>query len=65
VRDSLLGEPPYDSNRRGSGSTKEEPKGADAWIMEGLGHFPMSQNPARFREYILPVLEKLRAAKPR
>jgi len=33
--------------------------------MEGLGHFPMSENPARFREYILPVLEKLRAVKPR
>ena len=29
--------------------------------MEGLGHFPMSENPARFREYILPVLYKIRA----
>jgi len=37
--------------------------GADAAIMEGLGHFPMSENPARFRDYILPVLGKLRAAR--
>ena len=26
--------------------------------MDGLGHFPMSEDPARFREYILPVLDK-------
>jgi len=28
--------------------------------MKELGHFPMSENPARFREYILPVLDKVR-----
>ena len=39
-------------------------KGANARIMEGLGHFPMSENPVRFREYILPVLDKIRAARP-
>jgi pimeloyl-ACP methyl ester carboxylesterase len=38
-------------------------KGADALIMEGLGHFPMSEDPERFREYVLPVLEKARAAR--
>ena len=27
--------------------------------MKELGHFPMSENPARFREYILPVLTKI------
>ena len=32
-----------------------------ARIMEGLGHFPMSENPARFDEYILPVLDTIRA----
>ena len=35
-------------------------KGAEAAIMDGLGHFPMSEDPARFRGYILPVLEQLR-----
>jgi pimeloyl-ACP methyl ester carboxylesterase len=28
-------------------------------VMEGLGHFPMSENPAQFRRYLLPVLEKI------
>ena len=31
-------------------------------IMTGLGHFPMSENPAQFRTYILPVLERIHAA---
>jgi hypothetical protein len=30
--------------------------------MREVGHFPMSENPAQFRRYILPVLEKIRAA---
>lgn len=29
-------------------------------IMEGLGHFPMSEHPEKFRNYLLPVLEKIR-----
>ena len=35
--------------------------GAEVTIMARLGHFPMSENPAHFRTYILPVLEKIRA----
>jgi len=34
--------------------------GAKVTIMKGIGHFPMSENPARFREYILPILEEIR-----
>jgi pimeloyl-ACP methyl ester carboxylesterase len=30
-------------------------------VMHGVGHFPMSENPAAFREHLLPVLEKVRA----
>jgi pimeloyl-ACP methyl ester carboxylesterase len=33
--------------------------GVEAEIMEELGHFPMSENPEKFREYILPVLKKV------
>jgi pimeloyl-ACP methyl ester carboxylesterase len=45
-------------------------RGAEAIIMERLGHFPMSENPEQFRRYILPVLEQIRtrvkvAATPR
>jgi pimeloyl-ACP methyl ester carboxylesterase len=42
--------------------------GAQAVIMPELGHFPMSENPERFRTHLLPVLERLRerlAAPPR
>jgi pimeloyl-ACP methyl ester carboxylesterase len=37
-------------------------KGAKFTKMERLGHFPMSENPSRFREYIAPVLEEIRTA---
>jgi len=35
--------------------------GAEAIIMRGLGHFPMSENPSKFRDYLLPVLQKIAA----
>ena len=28
--------------------------------MEKLGHFPMSENPVQFRQYIAPVLDQIR-----
>ena len=28
-------------------------------VMEGMGHFPMSENPELFRRYLLPVLDKI------
>jgi pimeloyl-ACP methyl ester carboxylesterase len=34
--------------------------GATFRMMPGLGHFPMSEDPQRFREYILPVLDEIR-----
>lgn len=38
-------------------------KGCEATIMDGLGHFPMSEDPARFSQYLMPVLDRIRAAK--
>ncbi len=35
-------------------------EGAQATIMEGLGHFPMSEDPAQFRRYLLPVLDQIK-----
>jgi pimeloyl-ACP methyl ester carboxylesterase len=29
-------------------------------VMKGLGHFPMSENPAQFRRYLAPVLDRIR-----
>jgi len=35
-------------------------KGSRYQELKGMGHFPMSENPERFREYIMPVLEEVR-----
>ncbi len=35
-------------------------RGVSYQTMTGLGHFPMSEDPARFREYIAPVLREIR-----
>jgi pimeloyl-ACP methyl ester carboxylesterase len=36
--------------------------GAPATVMEGLGHFPMSEDHEKFASYLLPVLEKIRSS---
>ena len=36
-------------------------EGAHVTVMKGLGHFPMSEHPAQFRTYLLPVLDRIRA----
>jgi pimeloyl-ACP methyl ester carboxylesterase len=46
---------PEDTLRTASGIA-----GSEVTIMEQLGHFPMSENPAQFRRYIAPVLEKIK-----
>ena len=38
-----------------------ERTGAPATAMQGLGHFPMSEDPEKFIGYLLPVLDKIRA----
>jgi pimeloyl-ACP methyl ester carboxylesterase len=35
--------------------------GAFYRTMDGLGHFPMSEDPDRFRSYMLPILEQIRS----
>jgi pimeloyl-ACP methyl ester carboxylesterase len=47
---------PEDTSRTGAAI-----EGAKVVIMRALGHFPMSENPAKFREYILPVLADVQA----
>jgi len=37
--------------------------GTRVTIMKEIGHFPMSENPAQFRRYLLPVLEEIRSAR--
>ena len=42
--------------------TAAEIPGARVTIMKEIGHFPMSENPAQFRRYLLPVLDDIRRA---
>ena len=35
--------------------------GATYTLMEGMGHFPMSEDPAKFKQYITPVLDDIAA----
>lgn len=44
--------------------TSEKVKGSECIIMEGIGHFPTSENPETFKQYLMPVLEKVQTAKP-
>ena len=33
-------------------------------VMPGLGHFPMSEDPETFRNYLLPILDRIAGAEP-
>ena len=42
--------------------TAEKIQGARFTVMTEIGHFPMAENPAQFRRYLLPVLDEIRGA---
>jgi pimeloyl-ACP methyl ester carboxylesterase len=54
----LTGEYDYSCSPNLSRSAADKIKGARLTIMKALGHFPMSENPERFRAYLLPVLRE-------
>jgi pimeloyl-ACP methyl ester carboxylesterase len=58
----LTGEYDFSCTPEDTKRTAQSIKGAEVTIMRELGHFPMAENPAQFRPYILPVLEKIRMA---
>lgn len=58
----LTGEYDFSCTPEDTLRTAEAIEGAKVTIMRELGHFPMSENPARFREYLLPVLEEIRSS---
>jgi pimeloyl-ACP methyl ester carboxylesterase len=58
----LTGEYDFSCTPEDTKRTVEKIKGAELTVMRELGHFPMSEHPRLFRQYILPVLEKIRAA---
>ena len=55
----LTGEYDYSASPEDSTQTAARIKGATLRVMPGLGHFPMSENPGRFIEELLPVLEEI------
>ena len=61
----LSGEYDYSCTPEDTGDLARRIKGTQAVIMEGLGHFPMSEDPGRFLSYLLPVLDRIRSARNR
>jgi pimeloyl-ACP methyl ester carboxylesterase len=56
----LTGEYDYSASPRHTREAADHIKGAKVTIMERLGHFPMSENPALFLSYLRPVLDEIK-----
>jgi pimeloyl-ACP methyl ester carboxylesterase len=59
----LTGEYDFSCTPEDTLRTAAQIKGARVTVMREIGHFPMSENPAQFRKYILPVLDEIRQAR--
>jgi pimeloyl-ACP methyl ester carboxylesterase len=57
----LTGEYDFSCTPDDTQRTADAIKGARFSVMKGVGHFPMSEHPARFRGYLLPILDEIRA----
>ena len=57
----LTGEYDFSCTPDDTRRTAEAIKGARVTVMKGVGHFPMSEHPAQFRRYLVPVLDDIRA----
>lgn len=55
----LTGEYDFSCTPRDTEWTARSIPGAEFTLMTEIGHFPMSENPERFREYLMPILEKI------
>jgi pimeloyl-ACP methyl ester carboxylesterase len=55
----LSGEYDYSATAELGKGVHEAIPGSTWREMKGVGHFPMSENPQLFREYLLPVLDKI------
>ncbi len=58
----LTGEYDFSCTPEDTARTAAQIPGVEPTIMAGLGHFPMSENPEQFRRYLVPVLDRIRAA---
>jgi pimeloyl-ACP methyl ester carboxylesterase len=55
----LSGEYDYSCTPRETLEVANTVAGSEATVMAGLGHFPMSEDPQKFMEYLRPILEKI------
>jgi pimeloyl-ACP methyl ester carboxylesterase len=55
----LTGEYDYSCTPEDTRALAAQIKGAHVTIMEGLGHFPVSEDPQRFLGYLRPVLQRI------
>jgi len=55
----LTGEYDYSCTPDSSRRTADIIEGAQLTVMEGLGHFPMSEDPDTFRAHLMPVLRQI------
>jgi pimeloyl-ACP methyl ester carboxylesterase len=55
----LTGEYDFSCTPEDTLRTAQSIPGAKVTVMQEVGHFPMSENPAQFRRYLLPVLEEI------
>ena len=56
----LTGEYDYSCSPADTLRTARDIPGAKVTVMREVGHFPMSENPEQFRQYLLPVLQEIR-----
>jgi pimeloyl-ACP methyl ester carboxylesterase len=56
----LSGEYDYSCTPEETLAVAKSVKGSHVQIMQGLGHFPMSEDPEKFLGYLLPVLDKIK-----
>lgn len=61
----MTGEYDFSCSPEDTARTAARISGGEMTVMKGLGHFPMSEDPARFRLYIMPVLKHIREADSR
>ena len=60
----MTGEYDYSCTPEATRQTAGRIPGAQAVIMDHVGHFPMSENPAVFRLYLLPMLDRIAGRSP-
>lgn len=59
----LTGEYDYSCTPEDTLEAARRIKGSQATILQGLGHFPMSEDPQRFLTYLLPILDRICASR--